>query len=73
MILQMPGICMDSIQGILRTTKEAPSAHIPDCRLISAAWAAGSTGLICNCLVGRRRSKREERKVESRRPSISLF
>jgi hypothetical protein len=39
-------------QGRLRTTKEAHSVHIPDCRLISAAMAAGSYGLVCNCLVG---------------------
>jgi hypothetical protein len=60
-------------QGILRTTKEAPSVQIPDCRLISAAWAAGSPGLICNCVVGRRRSKREEQKVKLQRPYKSVF
>jgi hypothetical protein len=52
-------------QGILRTTKEAPSVQIPDCRLISAAWAAGSPGLVCNCQVGRRRGQkgRKESKI----------
>jgi hypothetical protein len=41
-------------QGILRTTKEARADYMPDCRLISAASAAGSTWLFWSWPFGKR-------------------